>query len=149
MTPCSAEQTWRWSAAGAAELLGAGAGLLPPERARRRCRRRTLPWPALRLRAPQLFGTMAKGMAAATLDPEYLARFRARPLTRRGRLMAGVQAAAVGVYEGVVGALQRFLHYLQNYRLQARGQAAAVSANNGMAGALQNALHPQTSWLVS
>lgn len=43
-------------------------------------------------------------MAAATLDGEYLARFRARPLTYRGRLMAGVQAAAVGVYEGVVGA---------------------------------------------
>ena len=52
----------------------------------------------------QLFGTMAKGMAAATLDGEYLARFRARPHTYRGRLMAGVQAAAVGVYEGVVGA---------------------------------------------
>lgn len=47
---------------------------------------------------------MAKGLAAATLDGEYLARFRARPLTHRGRLMAGVQAAAVGVYEGVVGA---------------------------------------------
>ena len=52
----------------------------------------------------QLCGTMAKGLAAATLDGEYLARFRARPLTHRGRLMAGVQAAAVGVYEGVVGA---------------------------------------------
>ena len=51
----------------------------------------------------QLCGTMAKGLAAATLDGEYLARFRARPLTYRGRLMAGVQAAAVGVYEGFVG----------------------------------------------
>ena len=54
--------------------------------------------------AVQLCGTMAKGMAAATLDGEYLARFRSRPLTHRARLMAGVQAAAVGVYEGVVGA---------------------------------------------
>jgi len=50
---------------------------------------------------------MAKGLAAATLDPEYLARFRARPRARRGRLLAGVQAAAVGVYEGAVGARRR------------------------------------------
>ena len=58
----------------------------------------------------QLCGTMAKGVAAATLDGEYLARFRARPLTHRGRLMAGVQAAAVGVYEGFVGTRQAVVY---------------------------------------
>jgi hypothetical protein len=64
-------------------------------------------YPACHPAGVQLFGTMAKGLAAATLDPEYLARFRARPRARRGRLLAGVQAAAVGVYEGAVGAHRR------------------------------------------
>ena len=47
---------------------------------------------------------MSKGLALATMDQEYVNRFSFRSVTLRQRLLQGVQAAGVGIYEGVLGA---------------------------------------------
>ena len=51
----------------------------------------------------QLLGGMAKGLALLTVDQEYINRFRARPGGQRQRVLWGIQAAGVGLYEGLIG----------------------------------------------
>ena len=51
----------------------------------------------------QLAGGAGKAFAVLTTDQEYINRFRSRPMTYRERLLHGVQAAGVGIYEGVIG----------------------------------------------
>jgi hypothetical protein len=57
----------------------------------------------------QMAGGMAKGLALLTLDEDYIRRFRSRPMGYKQRFLDGLQAAGVGVYEGVVGI--NFRHY--------------------------------------
>ena len=52
----------------------------------------------------QLLGGTAKGLAMLTMDQEYINRFRVRPSSYRQRMLQGVQAAGVGIYEGIIGA---------------------------------------------
>ena len=51
----------------------------------------------------QLTGGVSKGLALLTMDQEYVNRFRVRSVTLRQRLLQGVQAAGVGLYEGFLG----------------------------------------------
>lgn len=51
----------------------------------------------------QLTGGVSKGLAMMTMDQEYVNRFRIQPTTLRTRLIQGLQAAGIGVYEGVLG----------------------------------------------
>lgn len=41
-----------------------------------------------------------------TMDQEYINRFRVRPSSYRQRMLLGVQAAGVGIYEGITGQTQ-------------------------------------------
>jgi len=52
---------------------------------------------------PQLTGGVSKGLALLTMDQEYVNRFRVRSVTLRQRLLQGLQAAGVGLYEGFLG----------------------------------------------
>ena len=54
--------------------------------------------------AVQLLGGTAKGLAMLTVDQEYINRFRARPGGQGRRVLWGLQAAGVGIYEGLIGA---------------------------------------------
>lgn len=58
----------------------------------------------------QLLGGTAKGLAVLTMDQEYINRFRVRPVSYRQRMLQGVQAAGVGIYEGITGAAPAPLH---------------------------------------
>ena len=51
----------------------------------------------------QLLGGTAKGLALLTVDQEYISRFRTRPGGQRQRVLWGVQAAGVGLWEGIIG----------------------------------------------
>ena len=51
----------------------------------------------------QLSGGVSKGLAVLTLDQDYIARFRDRPMSYQQRLLSGLQALMLGLYEGVVG----------------------------------------------
>ena len=51
----------------------------------------------------QLTGGVSKGLAVLTLDQDYIARFRDRPMSYQQRLLSGLQALMLGLYEGVVG----------------------------------------------
>ena len=51
----------------------------------------------------QLLGGTAKGLAMLTMDQEIINRFRLRPSSYSQRMLHGLQAAGVGIYEGIVG----------------------------------------------
>ena len=68
---------------------------------------RLVPRTKFKLAGLQLAGGVSKGLALMTMDQEFVNRFRIRSVTVRQRLLQGVQAAAVGVYEGVLGKLTK------------------------------------------
>ena len=58
----------------------------------------------------QLTGGISKGLAVLTLDQDYIARFRDRPMSYQQRLLSGLQALMLGLYEGAVGEPHAHIH---------------------------------------
>ena len=68
--------------------------------------------------ALQLTGGLSKGLAWMTMDQEYINRFRFRSVTVRQRMLQGLQAAGVGVYEGFIGTELSPCRFLPSTSLQ-------------------------------